>query len=58
MIARLRKLFASLTICALLWTAQAQPEMANSLPTKSDEVWIEVGVVAIGAAIGKVSIWR
>jgi hypothetical protein len=52
MIARLRKLFANLTICALLWTVQTKPAMANSLPTKSDEVWIVVGVVAIGAAIG------
>jgi hypothetical protein len=52
MTARLRKLFTSFTICALLWTAQAKPAMANSLPTKSDEVWIVVGVVAIGAAIG------
>jgi hypothetical protein len=52
MMARPRKLFASLTICALLWTAQAKPSMANSLPTKSDETWIVVGVVAIDAAIG------
>jgi hypothetical protein len=52
MIARFRKLLASLTICALLWTAQAKPAMATSLPTKSDEVWIVAGVVAIGAAIG------
>jgi hypothetical protein len=52
MIARFRKLFASLTICALLWTVQAKPAMANSIPTKSDEVWIVVGVLAIGAAIG------
>src|ERR1700729_3226084 len=52
MIARLRRLFANLTICALLWTVQTKPAMANSIPTKSDEVWIVVGVLAIGAAIG------
>ena len=52
MITRFRKLFASLTMCALLWTVETKPAMANSIPTKSDEVWIVVGVLAIGAAIG------
>jgi hypothetical protein len=50
--ARIRKCLTILTICALLWTAQTKPAMANSLPTKSDDVWIVVAVVAIGAAIG------
>ena len=52
MVARFRRLFVSLTICALLWTVQTKPAMANSIPTRSDEVWIVVGVLAIGAAIG------
>jgi hypothetical protein len=52
MVARFRRLFVSLTICALLWTVQAKPAMANSIPTKSDGVSIVVGVLAIGAAIG------
>jgi hypothetical protein len=50
--ARLGKCFACLTISTLLWTAQTKPAVADSLPTKSDRVWIVVGVVAIGAAIG------
>jgi hypothetical protein len=50
--ASLRKFLTSLTILAVLWATQAQPAMANSLPTKGDDVWIVVAVVAIGAAIG------
>jgi hypothetical protein len=46
------KIVAKAAVCALLLTAATRPVVANSLPTKTDVVWIGVGIVAIGAGIG------
>jgi hypothetical protein len=54
----LRNILTSITICALLATTTTEPAMASrprpadSLPTRSDIVWIGVAIAAIGAAIG------
>ncbi|MGA2217702.1 MAG: hypothetical protein ABSG51_06430 [Terracidiphilus sp.] len=48
-----KKILATATVCALALTAAA-PEraQANTIPTKSDVVWIGVAIGAIGAGIG------
>ncbi len=47
-----RNFLARFAVCALLVTTAARPAIAGSIPTKSDVVWIGVGVAAIGAGIG------
>jgi len=49
---RLRGLLLKAAICALLVTTATEPARANSIPTKSDVVWIGVAIAAIGAGIG------
>ena len=57
MIARIRHTITGLTICAILGAngirpaMAVQPRPANSLPTRTDVVWIGVGIAAIGAGI-------
>jgi hypothetical protein len=57
MIAKLRNTITGLTICAMLVTTAIKPAVAdrprpaNTIPTKSDVVWIGVGIAAIGAGI-------
>ena len=46
------KILANAVVCALLVTAATEPAVANSIPTKSDVVWIGIAVGAIGAGIG------
>ena len=46
------KIIAKAAVCVLLVTAATRPAAANSIPTKSDVVWIGVAVGAIGAGIG------
>ena len=46
------KMLAKAAVCVLLVTAATEPAAANSIPTKSDVVWIGVAVGAIGAGIG------
>lgn len=50
--ARRNKILAKAVVCALLLTATTEPAVANSIPTKSDVVWIGIAVGAIGAGIG------
>lgn len=53
-----RSIFAKVAVCVLLASTSTQsafanrPRPENSIPTKSDVVWIGVAVVAIGAGIG------
>lgn len=47
-----KKILAKAAICVLLVTAATEPAVANSIPTKSDVVWIGVAIGAIGAGIG------
>ncbi len=53
-----RSILAKVAACALLAATSTQPALAtrprpeNSIPTKSDVVWIGVAVAAIGAGIG------
>ncbi|HXR40164.1 MAG TPA: hypothetical protein VN776_13785 [Terracidiphilus sp.] len=53
-----RSILTKVAACALLAATSTQSALAtrprpdNSIPTKSDIVWIGVGVAAIGAAIG------
>jgi hypothetical protein len=50
---RRSKVLAAALVCALaLTTAAPETAHANSLPTKSDVVWIGIAVGAIGAGIG------
>jgi len=46
------KILAEVAVCALLVTGTTEQAVANSLPTKSDVVWIGVAIAAIGAGIG------
>lgn len=58
MTSRHRSIIDKIAGCALLATASTgssialRPRAAGSLPTKTDVVWIGVGVAAIGAGIG------
>ena len=49
---RRNKIVAKAAVCALLVTAATKPAVANSIPTKTDVVWIGIAVGAIGAGIG------
>jgi hypothetical protein len=47
-----RRILAKAVICALLLMTVTRPANANSIPTKSDVVWIGIAIGAIGAGIG------
>jgi hypothetical protein len=51
--ARRRKILATAIVCALaLNSISSESAHANSIPTKSDVVWIGIAIGAIGAGIG------